>query len=118
MILIMSPLLPAKSQLILMQTIQTLTDLKKMMVMADTELKFDGIKVTLEWLSQENPALYSYHVKVHPSVPTIVYGNSSAMLELCYNILYNVSILAEYHCEDNLIIFNEQFNYCEFTLIK
>ena len=85
--------------------------------MADVQLKVDRIKVTLEWLSQENP-FYSYHVEVLPSVPIIVHGNSSAMLELCYNILYNVSILAEYHCEDNQIIFNKQFYYCEFTLIK
>ena len=40
------------------------------------------------------------------------------MLNLSYNNPYNVSVLAGHLCEDNVTIFNELFNYCEFTLIK
>ena len=85
--------------------------------MTASTFEVNGIKVTLEWIIPEINSYYSYYVEVHPPTPK-VYGNSSVMLELCYNIRYNVSILAGYLCEENLIIFNEQFNYCEFTLIK
>ena len=83
-----------------------------MRIRADSEFKIDGVKVTLEWLSQENP-LYSYYVEVDPQIAT--YGNSSAiMLMLSYNTPYNVSVLAGNLCEENLTIFNQYFNYCEF----
>ena len=91
-----------------------------MRVTAASTFEVDGIKVTLEWISPERNSSYSssYYVEIHPSIPTVMYGNSSVLLELCYNILYNVSVLAEHLCEDNLTIFNKQFNYCELSLTK
>ena len=88
-----------------------------MKIMADSEFKVDGIKVTLEWLSQENPP-YSYYIEVDPQI-TATYSNSSAvMLMLSYNTPYNVSVLAGNLCKDNLTvtIFDQHFNYCEFNL--
>ena len=89
-----------------------------MKIMNVSTFEVNGIKVTLEWISPEINSSYLYYVEVHPPIPTVSYGNSSVLLELRYNIPYNVSILVEYLCEDNLTIFDEKFNYCEFTLIK
>ena len=103
----------------LVQTIR-LIDLQQMSVMAASTFEVDGIKVTLEWISPETNSSYTYYVEVHPPAPRVLHGNSSVMLELCYNTLYNVSILAAvgYPCGDNHTIFTELFNYCEFALIS
>ena len=86
-----------------------------MSVRAASKFEVDGVKVTLEWISPETNSPYSYYVEVHPSAPRVLHGNSSVMLQLCYNTLYNVSILAEagYHCAENLTIFTKLFDYCE-----
>lgn len=102
-----------------MTIIIIILDLTQMKILADAEFQIDGIKVTLEWISQENPP-YSYHIEVDPQI-IVTCGNSSAiicMLMLSYNIPYNLSVLAGNLCsEDNLTIFNQKFNYSEFIQI-
>ena len=72
--------------------------------------KDDGVTVTLEW-TQGNP-LYTYHIDTVPQIPLMFSGNANVTLKISYNILYNVSILAEHLCGDsNATIFTQLFYY-------
>jgi hypothetical protein len=79
------------------------------------EFDIDGVTVILEW-DELNP-LYSVNVSVTPERQVDI-SSSTARLTIVYNMMYNVSVMVSYLCDQSSeTVFTEVYYYLHSTSI-